>query len=55
MTNVLLLILIAMVTAYFIRENQLRKEQLNINREQMKINKDLAKAIERLAEKLKEK
>jgi hypothetical protein len=39
----LCLIIIAMLAAYFIRENELRKEQNTIN-------KDLAKAIKDLAE-----
>ena len=49
LTNILLLVVIAMIAAYFVRENALRKEQLDINKEQTKTNKELAKAISDLA------
>lgn len=48
MTNALLLIVIAMIAAYFVRENQLRKEQLQIN-------KDLAQAIKSLKDAIDKK
>lgn len=49
LTNILLLIVIAMIAAYFVRENALRKEQLEINKDQTQTNKELAKAIAELA------
>jgi len=46
--SLLCLIIIAMLSAYFIRENALRKEQLQINRDQLNINQALTDAISEL-------